>query len=82
MREYGFSLTVFSRIKTESQTLSLQGRIRVSENSSYRTFYAVFYILHVFTRNPPFNTIFSSGDLHQPLSVEDLYYTFYKLRIL
>ena len=46
MLEYGFPLTpVYSLIRTESTILSLDGRIRVSENPYSRIFYAVSNIL-------------------------------------
>ena len=41
MREYGFSLTVFYRIRAESVMLSLNGRIRVSENPYFLMIYTV-----------------------------------------
>ena len=42
MREYRFSQTVFSRIRTKSRILSLCGRLGVRENPYSRIFDAVY----------------------------------------
>ena len=47
MQGYGFSLTAFSRITTESNILPFCGRIMASENLHSRIFYAVLAITAV-----------------------------------